>query len=102
MAQWARTLAGELGPHGITVNNVLPGYTGTARLRSLMQGWADRAGVSYEDMVRQLTGTIPMRRIANPEELGAVVGFLASPAASYVTGVNLPVDGGRTAVQAAV
>ncbi|MGB2987855.1 MAG: SDR family oxidoreductase [Phycisphaerae bacterium] len=67
-----------------------------------MHGWADRAGISYEDMERRLTDTIPMRRIASPEELGAVVGFLASPAASYVTGVNLPVDGGRTAVQTTV
>lgn len=102
VAQWARTLAGELGSFGITVNNVLPGYTNTTRLRSLMQGWADGAEISYEDMEQQLAGAIPMRRLGHPEELGAVVGFLASPAASYVTGVNLPVDGGRTAVQTAV
>ncbi|MHC4698705.1 MAG: SDR family oxidoreductase [Planctomycetota bacterium] len=102
VAQWARTLAGELGPFGITVNNVLPGYTNTARLQSLLHGWADRAGIGDEDMAQQLASTIPMLRIGDPEEFGAVVGFLASPAASYVTGVNLPVDGGRTAVQTAV
>lgn len=101
VAQWARTLAGELGPLGITVNSVLPGYTNTARLQSLMHDWADRAGIDSGDMARQLAGTIPMQRIGEPGELGAVVGFLASPAASYVTGVNLPVDGGRTAVQTA-
>jgi 3-oxoacyl-[acyl-carrier protein] reductase len=101
VAQWARTLAGELGPLGITVNNVLPGYTNTARLRSLMHVWAERDGIGFEEMVRRLGGTIPMERIGEPEEFGAVVGFLASPAASYVTGVNLPVDGGRTAVQTA-
>jgi len=99
VANWARTLAGELAPFGITVNNVLPGFTDTQRLRSILQGKADKAGVSYDDIVRQALATIPAGRLGKPEELGAVVGFLASPAASYVTGVNLPVDGGRTAVQ---
>ena len=99
VANWARTLAGELAPFGITVNNVLPGFTETQRLRSILQGKADRSGVTYDDIVAQALATIPTGRLGNPEELGAVVGFLASPAASYVTGVNLPVDGGRTAVQ---
>jgi len=99
VANWARTLAGELAPFGITVNNVLPGYTQTQRLRSILQGKADKAGVSYDDIVKEALATIPAGRLGEPEELGAVVGFLASPAASYVTGVNLPVDGGRTAVQ---
>ncbi len=99
VANWARTLAGELAPFGITVNNVLPGFTETQRLRSILQGKADRSGVTYDDIVAQALTTIPAGRLGNPEELGAVVGFLASPAASYVTGVNLPVDGGRTAVQ---
>ncbi len=99
VANWARTHAGELGPHGITVNNVLPGYTSTARLDALIQGWANRAGCTTDEIERGMKGTVPLRRFAAPEEIAAVAGFLASPAASYVNGLNLPVDGGRLAVQ---
>lgn len=99
VAQWARTLAGELAPLGITVNNVLPGYTATARLRTLFDAKAAKAGKTADEIERQTVDAIPMGRLADPAEIGAVVAFLASPAASYVTGVNLPVDGGRTAVQ---
>ena len=99
VAQWARTLAGELAPLGITVNNVLPGYTATARLRTLFDAKAAKAGKTANEIERQTVEAIPMGRLADPSEIGAVVAFLASPAASYVTGVNLPVDGGRTAVQ---
>jgi 3-oxoacyl-[acyl-carrier protein] reductase len=99
VANWARTLAGELGPHGITVNNILPGYTRTARLDSLIQGRARRTGSTVAEIEQQMTGAVPLRRFATPEELGAVAAFLASPAASYLNGVNLPVDGGRLAVQ---
>lgn len=99
VANWGRSLAGELAPLGITVNNILPGYTDTSRLRSLLQKWADRDRVSYADAERTALTTIPMARLAKAEEIAAVVAFLTTPAASYVTGVNLPVDGGRTAVQ---
>ena len=99
VANWARTLAGELGPHGITVNNVLPGYTRTARLDSLIQGRANRAGSTVDEIERQMTSQVPLRRFATPQEIGAVAAFLASPAASYLNGINLPVDGGRLAVQ---
>lgn len=99
VANWGRTLAGELAPFGITVNNILPGYTATARLQSLFDAKAKKAGKTVEEIERQVIEAIPMGRLADPSEIAAVVAFLASPAASYLTGVNLPVDGGRTAVQ---
>jgi 3-oxoacyl-[acyl-carrier protein] reductase len=99
VAQWARTLAGELGPLGITVNNILPGYTATDRLNSLIRKNAEKAGIRDEQVVKQWEQSIPLGRFADPAEIAAVAAFLASPAASYVSGVNLPVDGGRTAVQ---
>lgn len=99
VAQWGRTMATELAPFGITVNNVLPGYTATARLQSLFAAKAEKAGTSSAAVEKQTVESIPLGRLADPMEIAAVVGFLASPAASYVTGVNLPVDGGRTAVQ---
>ncbi len=99
VANWGRTMAGELAPLGITVNNILPGYTSTARLQSLFESKAQKAGKSAKEIERGVIESIPMGRLADPSEIGAVVAFLASPAASYLTGVNLPVDGGRTAVQ---
>ena len=99
VANWARTLAGELGPFGITVNNILPGYTGTARLNSLIKGKAERAGSSVKEIEDEMIADVPLRRFADPEEVGAVAAFLASPAASYLNGLNLPVDGGRLAWQ---
>ncbi|MCK4659652.1 MAG: SDR family oxidoreductase [Phycisphaerae bacterium] len=96
VASWAKTLAGELGPFGITVNNVLPGYTDTQRLRSLLKRKADQTGTTLEEIEAGIKAEIPARRFAAPEEIAAAVGFLASPAASYVNGINLPVDGGRT------
>ncbi|MFO7588011.1 MAG: SDR family oxidoreductase [Gemmatimonadota bacterium] len=99
VANWARTLANELGPVGVTVNNVLPGYTDTERLRELIDVVAVREGAGAEEVAERWARGIPLGRFAGPEEIAAVVGFLASPAASYVTGANLPVDGGRTAAQ---
>ena len=99
VANWARTLAGELGAFGITVNNILPGYVATARLESLIQSWAGRDGISADEVEKKLIATIPLSRLASPDEIGSVAAFLASPAASYVNGVNMPVDGGRLARQ---
>ncbi len=99
VGNWARTLAHELGPYGITVNNVLPGYTDTERLRTLLQQKADSLGVSLETVRNEIIATIPAGRLAQPEEPAALVGFLASPAASYINGVSIPVDGGRLATQ---
>ena len=96
VASWAKTLAGELGPFGITVNNILPGYTKTNRLDALFQKKAEEAGVSHEEYEKQAADKVPARRLAQPEELGYAAAFLASPAASYINGINLPVDGGIT------
>jgi 3-oxoacyl-[acyl-carrier protein] reductase len=99
VANWGRTLAGELAPFGITVNNVLPGFTDTARLKSLLSKKAEKAGAPPDQFAKDVAASIPPQRFARPEEIANVVAFLASPAASYVNGVNLPVDGGRLAVQ---
>jgi len=96
VANWAKTLAVELGPYGITVNTVLPGATATERLASLLRTWAERRQVSVEALTRQMEESIPLKRFADPEEIAQVVAFVASPWASYLNGVNLPVDGGRT------
>jgi len=95
MSSWAKTLAGELAPHGITVNNVLPGYTNTPRLRSLLEATAARSGRQVEAVTHEWRSLVPAGRFAEPAEIAAAVGFLASPAASYITGIHLPVDGGR-------
>jgi len=96
VASWAKTLARELGPDRITVNNVLPGFTDTARLHALIASKAKRMGVSDEEVMAQMRAQVPLGRFAEPRETAQVVAFLASPAASYVNGINLPVDGGRT------
>ncbi len=96
VASWAKTWAGEVGPWGITVNNVLPGFTSTARLTEIVEKRAAAAGVSTDDIEKQFKQTVPLRRFADPSEVAAAVAFLASPAAAYISGINLPVDGGRT------
>jgi 3-oxoacyl-[acyl-carrier protein] reductase len=96
VASWAKTLAGEVGAYGITVNNVLPGATRTDRLESLISARARSAGASVESIEAGLLAEIPLGRFAHPDEIAAAVLFLASPAAGYVTGVSLAVDGGRT------
>jgi len=95
VASWAKTLSNEVGPYGVTVNSVLPGYTATERLEQLIQATAHRLGKTEEEVVNDWKNAVPARRFAKPEEIASVVGFLASPAASYVNGVAIPVDGGR-------
>ena len=94
---WMRTLAGELGPDGITVNNILPGFVDTDRLAALMASRAERTGTTAEAVKAAWIDTVPLGRLAAPAEVGAACAFLASPAASFINGVNLPVDGGRLA-----
>jgi len=96
VASWSKTLAEELGPFGITVNNILPGATLTGRLRAIIAARAKRAGVDETVVEEEMKREIPLRRFAEPEEVAMAACFLASPAAAYVSGINLPVDGGRT------
>ncbi|MBB1059351.1 SDR family oxidoreductase [Marilutibacter spongiae] len=96
VASWAKTLATELAPKGITVNNVLPGSTQTPRIEQIIDTTVARTGRSRAEVYADMVAAIPMRRFARPEETAAAVAFLCSPAAAYITGVNLPVDGGRT------
>ncbi len=95
VANWAKTLATELGPFGITVNNVLPGFTKTVRADYVIAAKAKAANVTEAAVMKQLVAEIPAGRIGEPEEFGAAVAFLCSPAAAYINGINLPVDGGR-------
>lgn len=96
VANWAKTLSNELGPFGITVNNVLPGATRTGRLSSIVENKAKKAEITPEQALKQMADAVPLKRVAEPEEVAAGICFLASPAASYINGINLPVDGGRT------
>lgn len=96
-AGWAKTLSKELGPDGITVNNILPGSTRTGRLEALIASRAKAGTTDAETIERGMTREIPLRRFADAGEIAAAVAFLASPAAAYITGVSLPVDGGRLA-----
>jgi 3-oxoacyl-[acyl-carrier protein] reductase len=95
VASWSKTLANELGQFGITVNNVLPGYTKTARLDFVVNARANATGLAKEEMEKVFQSDIPAGRFGEAEEFGAAVAFLCSPAAAYINGVNLPVDGGR-------
>lgn len=96
VASWSKTLSLELGPLGITVNNVLPGSTNTARIESLISSKSGKQNKSREEIRKTMEEDVPVRRFANPEEVAYAVAFLASQEAAYINGINLPVDGGRT------
>ena len=96
VASWSKTLANELGQYGITVNNVLPGATNTIRLQGIAEAKSEKTGERISDIFEEMASETPMKRIAQPEEIAAAIAFLASPEASYINGINLPVDGGRT------
>lgn len=96
VASWAKTMSNELGQFNITVNNILPGATRTQRLENIIHNNAAKANKSADDVEQNMQKEIPMKRFAEASEIAAVAAFIASPAASYVTGVSIPVDGGRT------
>lgn len=97
VANWSKTLANELGSFGITVNNVLPGFTKTTRADYIIEKKMKDTGKSEEEVMKEFVAEIPAGRIGSPEDFGAAVAFLCSPSAGYINGINLPVDGGRTA-----
>ncbi|HEX7087115.1 MAG TPA: SDR family oxidoreductase, partial [Vicinamibacterales bacterium] len=91
---FARTLANEVAPYGITVNNLLPGYTRTERIEELAAATAEREGITREEARARWTREIPMGRLGEPREFAALAAFLASDRASFITGTSIPVDGG--------
>jgi len=96
VASWSKTLSMELGLFGITVNNVLPGSTNTARIESLISSKAEKQNKGKEEIRKGMEEDVPVKRFAEPEEVANAVAFLASPESGYINGINLPVDGGRT------
>ncbi|MBL7741301.1 MAG: SDR family oxidoreductase [Chitinophagaceae bacterium] len=96
VASWAKTMANELGEYNITVNNVLPGFTRTQRLDAIVANIAAAKNITTEDVEEEMQMEVPMKRFGDAHEIAAVAAFLASPAASYVNGTSIPVDGGRT------
>ncbi|XOV93034.1 MAG: SDR family oxidoreductase [Bacteroidota bacterium] len=96
MASWSKTLSLELAVDGITVNNILPGFINTDRLQGLIASIAERTGKSKDQVTEEMITSVPAGRFGKAEEIGSLAAFLASSAASYINGVNIPVDGGRT------
>ncbi|AXG69994.1 NADPH-dependent reductase BacG [Kordia sp. SMS9] len=96
VANWSKTLANELGQFGITVNNVLPGATATERLSEIIKNKAAKTGKTIDEVSEAMKNSVPAKRFAQPKEIANAIAFLASEAASYINGINVPVDGGRT------
>jgi 3-oxoacyl-[acyl-carrier protein] reductase len=97
VANWSKTLAGEVAQFGITVNNILPGATNTIRLQTIFENKAIKTGKTIDEIKHEMVDEIPAKRFAEPNEIANAIAFLASPAAAYINGINVPVDGGRTA-----
>lgn len=96
IGNWSKTLSTEIAAFGITVNNILPGFTDTERLTEIIKIKANIEGKSIEEMTEIMKNYTPAKRFAKPEETANAIVFLASEAAGYINGINLPVDGGRT------
>jgi 3-oxoacyl-[acyl-carrier protein] reductase len=96
VASWAKTMANELGEYNITVNNVLPGFTRTQRLDTIISNSATAKKIATSDIEKEMEREVPMKRFGEAHEIAALAAFLASPAASYISGTSIPVDGGRT------
>lgn len=96
VANWSKTLANEIGEFGITVNNILPGFTKTGRLDDVISNRAKKQDISEAQAQESMMKSVPAGRFGFPEELANAAGFLASEAASYINGINIPIDGGRT------
>jgi len=98
VANWAKTLSYEIASFGITVNNVLPGFTSTSRLDSIISSKSVKLGITEDQVRAQMIGSIPAARFGKPEEVASLVAFLTTPAAGYINGVSVQADGGRTAM----
>lgn len=96
VASWSKTMSNELAVHGITVNSLLPGFISTARLEAVAENFAARSNIEKAAMQDQMRSSVPAKRFGTPAEIAAVAAFVASPAASYLNGICIPVDGGRT------
>ncbi|WP_439130614.1 SDR family oxidoreductase [Polaribacter sp.] len=96
VANWSKTMANELGEFGITVNNVLPGATGTERLNEIIKNKSAKTGKTLDEVADAMKNSAPAKRFAKPEEVAAAIVFLTSEQASYINGINIPIDGGRT------
>ena len=94
VTNWAKTLATDIAPYGITVNNILTGIFNTERIQQLNKVQAASLGISEEENLISTINSIPMKRLGNPEEFGYLITFLASEYAAYITGTNIPIDGG--------
>lgn len=95
VASWAKTLSNEVASFGITVNNVLPGFTNTGRLKQIIDSKAEKTNVSDEIIIKEMLSIVPADRFAEPEEVASLIAFLATEAASYINGTSIQVDGGR-------
>ena len=96
VASWSKTMSNELAQFGITVNSLLPGFISTSRLEEVSEGFAKRNSITKTEMEERMKASVPAKRFGDPAEIAAVAAFVASPAASYLNGICIPVDGGRT------